>query len=94
MRLLVLMLIFVSTLSFANTKPQPTNPQQTNVEYQKLQKLNTELNVLAKEATSTTGSSLDVIRLQLLNKNKELRSTLTDLIDDKKSRQKTFIKTS
>lgn len=92
MRLLVLMLIFVSTLSFANTKTQPTSPQPTNVEYQQLQKLNTELNILAKEATSTTGSSLDVIRLQLLNKNKELRETLTDLIDDKKSDKQLLLK--
>lgn len=92
MRLLVLMLIFVSTLSFADTKPQPTSPQQTNVEYQRLQKLNTELNILAKEATSTTGSSLDVIRLQLLNKNKELRQTLKDLIDDKKADKKLLLK--
>ncbi|MCD9546388.1 mechanosensitive ion channel [Photobacterium carnosum] len=92
MRLLVLMLIFVSTLSFANTKPQPTPPQEINVEYQQLQKLNLELNTLAKEATSTTGSSLDVVRLQLLNKNKELRQTLTDLIDDKQADKKLLLK--
>ena len=92
MRLLVLMLIFVSTLSFANTKTQPTNPQQTNVEYQQLQKLNTELNILAKEAVTTTGSSLDVVRLQLLNKNKELRSTLTELINDKQANKQLLLK--
>lgn len=92
MRLLVLMLIFVSTLSFADTKPQPTNTQPINVEYQQLQKLNAELSILAKEATSTTGSSLDVVRLQLLNKNKELRQTLTDLIDDKQADKKLLLK--
>lgn len=92
MRLLVLMLIFVSTLSFADTKPQLPPHQDTNVEYQQLQKLNLELNALAKEATSTTGSSLDVVRLQLLNKNKELRKTLTDLIDDKKADKKLLLK--
>lgn len=92
MRLLVLMLIFVSTLSFADTKPQLPLHQDTNVEYQQLQKLNLELNALAKEATSTTGSSLDVVRLQLLNKNKELRKTLTDLIDDKKADKKLLLK--
>ena len=92
MRLLVLMLIFVSTLSFADTKPQPTSTQPINVEYQQLQKLNAELSILAKEATSTTGSSLDVVRLQLLNKNKELRQTLTDLIDDKQADKKLLLK--
>ncbi|WP_297481826.1 mechanosensitive ion channel family protein [uncultured Photobacterium sp.] len=86
MRLLVLMLLFVSTLSFANTQPQPIN-----LEYQQLQKLNIELMTLAKEAASTTGSSLDVVRLQLLNKNKELRKTLTNLIDDKQADKKLLV---
>lgn len=92
MRLLALMLLLVSSLSFAQaTKTEEPQQAATNPKVEQLLELNNEISTLAKEAMSTTGSSLDVIRLQVLNKNNELRDILASLIDTKDSDKKLLL---
>ncbi|KPA53944.1 mechanosensitive ion channel protein MscS [Photobacterium leiognathi subsp. mandapamensis] len=92
MRLLALMLLLVSSLSFAQaTKTEEPQQAVTNPKVEQLLELNNEISTLAKEAMTTTGSSLDVIRLQVLNKNNELRDILASLIDTKDSDKKLLL---
>ena len=92
MRLLALMLLLVSSLSFAQaTKTEEPQQAATNPKVEQLLELNNEISTLAKEAMTTTGSSLDVIRLQVLNKNNELRDILASLIDTKDSDKKLLL---
>ncbi|MBP2701532.1 mechanosensitive ion channel family protein [Photobacterium lucens] len=92
MRLLALMLLLVSSLSFAQaTKTEEPQQAATNPKVEQLLELNNEISTLAKEAITTTGSSLDVIRLQVLNKNNELRDILASLIDTKDSDKKLLL---
>ncbi|NVH49222.1 mechanosensitive ion channel family protein [Photobacterium damselae subsp. damselae] len=71
MRALVLLMLFVSTLTFA---------QNSNPELDKLNQLNTEITELQKESVTMTGTSQDVVRLQLLNKNEQMRDVLSGLV--------------
>ncbi|EOB1204864.1 mechanosensitive ion channel protein MscS [Photobacterium damselae subsp. damselae] len=71
MRALVLLMLFVSTLTFA---------QNSDPELDKLNQLNTEITELQKESVTMTGTSQDVVRLQLLNKNEQMRDVLSELV--------------
>lgn len=71
MRALVLLMLFVSTLTFA---------QNSDPELDKLNQLNTEITELQKESVTMTGTSQDVVRLQLLNKNEQMRDVLSGLV--------------
>ncbi|HIF9409959.1 TPA: mechanosensitive ion channel domain-containing protein [Photobacterium damselae] len=71
MRALVLLMLFVSTLTFA---------QNSVPELDKLNQLNTEITELQKESVTMTGTSQDVVRLQLLNKNEQMRDVLSGLV--------------
>ncbi|HIF9357804.1 TPA: mechanosensitive ion channel domain-containing protein [Photobacterium damselae] len=71
MRALVLLMLFVSTLTFA---------QNSDPELDKLNQLNTEITELQKESVTMTGTSQDVVRLQLLNKNEQMREVLSGLV--------------
>lgn len=79
MRFLVLILLLVSSLSFAESKTD-TSKQTVNPKVEQLLQLNSEIVTLSKETTTLTGSSLDVVRLQILNKNNELRDILASMI--------------
>ncbi|PQJ66590.1 mechanosensitive ion channel family protein [Photobacterium angustum] len=79
MRFLVLILLLVSSLSFAESKTD-TSKQTVNPKVEQLLQLNSEIVTLSKETTTLTGSSLDVVRLQILNKNNELRDILSSMI--------------
>ncbi|HIF9373226.1 TPA: mechanosensitive ion channel domain-containing protein [Photobacterium damselae] len=71
MRALVLLMLFVSTLTFA---------QNSDPELDKLNQLNIEITELQKESVTMTGTSQDVVRLQLLNKNEQMRDVLSGLV--------------
>lgn len=73
MRALVLLMLFVSTLTFA---------QNSTPELDKLNQLNTEITELQKESVTMIGTSQDVVRLQLLNKNEQMRDVLSELVAD------------
>ncbi|HIF9444281.1 TPA: mechanosensitive ion channel domain-containing protein [Photobacterium damselae] len=73
MRALVLLMLFVSTLTFA---------QNSDPELDKLNQLNTEITELQKESVTMIGTSQDVVRLQLLNKNEQMRDVLSELVAD------------
>lgn len=79
MRFLVLILLLMSSLSFAESKTD-TSKQTVNPKVEQLLQLNSEIVTLSKETTTLTGSSLDVVRLQILNKNNELRDILASMI--------------
>ncbi len=79
MRFLVLILLLVSSLSFAESNTD-TSKQTVNPKVEQLLQLNSEIVTLSKETTTLTGSSLDVVRLQILNKNNELRDILSSMI--------------
>lgn len=70
MRNFIWLLLFFSSISFANETQ----------DLEALNKINNEVARLKKEAASFTGSDLAVIRVQQLGKNNELRIVLVDLI--------------
>ena len=70
MRNFIWLLLFFSSISFANEAQ----------DLEALDKINNEVARLKKEAASFTGSDLAVIRVQQLGKNNELRIVLADLI--------------
>ena len=70
MRNFIWILLFFSSISFANEAQDLAD----------LNKINNEVARLKKEAASFTGSDLAVIRVQQLGKNNELRIVLADLI--------------
>lgn len=70
MRNFIWLLLFFSSISFANEAQ----------DLEALDKINNEVARLKKEASSFTGSDLAVIRVQQLGKNNELRIVLADLI--------------
>lgn len=70
MRNFIWLLLFFSSISFANEAQ----------DLEALGKINNEVARLKKEAASFTGSDLAVIRVQQLGKNNELRIVLADLI--------------
>ena len=70
MRNFIWLLLFFSSISFANEAQDLAD----------LNKINNEVARLKKEAASFTGSDLAVIRVQQLGKNNELRIVLADLI--------------
>ena len=70
MRNFIWILLFFSSISFANEAQ----------DLEALSKINNEVARLKKEAASFTGSDLAVIRVQQLGKNNELRVVLADLI--------------
>ena len=70
MRNFIWLLLFFSSISFANETQ----------DLEALNKINNEVARLKKEAASFTGSDLAVIRVQQLGKNNELRIVLADLI--------------
>lgn len=80
MRALVLLMLFVSTLTFA---------QNSTPELDKLNQLNTEITELQKESVTMIGTSQDVVRLQLLNKNEQMRDVLSELVADYTEENKT-----
>ncbi len=96
MRLLALMLLLVSSLSFAQTPKQEGSQQVVaNPKVEQLQQLNNEISSLQKEqegAVKDGSSAADVIGLQILNKNDERRDILASLISEKDSDKKQLLK--
>lgn len=71
MRNLIWILLFFSSISFANETQDLAD----------LEKINSEVARLKQESTSFSGSDLAVIRVQQVDKNNELRIVLSDLIN-------------
>ncbi|MGF1756627.1 mechanosensitive ion channel family protein [Photobacterium sagamiensis] len=74
MRVLVLLFLLVSSFCLA---------QESSVQIEKLEQLDQELSALIAESQTMSGSTRDVVRLQLLNKNNTLRAVIQDLIYSK-----------
>lgn len=90
MRFLVLILLLVSSLSFAESKadaPKLTAPPQV----EQLLQLSSEISSLIDESEKAKGSSKDVVRSQILNKNDEVRDILASLIAKKNSDKKLLL---
>ena len=90
MRFLVLILLLVSSLSFAESKadaPKLTAPPQVG----QLLQLSSEISSLIDESVEAKGSSKDVVRSQILNKNDEVRDILASLIAKKNSDKKLLL---
>jgi len=73
MRIIVLLFLFVSNMVVAQVSP----------EIDRLKQLNQEINVLFTDTKTMSGTAKDVVRLQLLNKNDELRSVIQKLVDNR-----------
>ena len=71
MRNFIWILLFFSSISFANETQDLAD----------LEKINSEVARLKQESTSFSGSDLAVIRVQQVDKNNELRIVLSDLIN-------------
>ena len=71
MRNFIWILLFFSSLSFANETQDLAD----------LEKINSEVTRLKQESSSFSGSDLAVIRVQQVDKNNELRIVLSDLIN-------------
>ncbi|NQZ91267.1 MAG: mechanosensitive ion channel family protein [Moritella sp.] len=74
MRIIILLLLLVSNLVLA---------QQSSPQIDKLNQLDKEISVLYGESKTMSGSTRDVVRLQLLNKNDALRDVIQALIDQR-----------
>jgi len=83
MRVLAFLCVFISSFCFAQAETPAPQIEVTSPQIEKLNKLDNEISQLVVETSTMTGSSKDVVNLQLLNKNNELRDVIKSLISDR-----------
>lgn len=78
MRVVIVLFLLVSSLGLAQ---EPTAQQEPSPQIEKLKQLDKEIATLQAESQTMSGSTKNVVHLQLINKNNELRDVIQDLID-------------
>ncbi|MGF1786514.1 mechanosensitive ion channel family protein [Photobacterium swingsii] len=91
MRLICILLLMFSSWVWANTEETSTAPpDQKPAAITQIKTLNTELRTLLSESKTTKGSAQNVVSLQLINKNEELREVIADLVNRSKQDDETI----
>lgn len=88
MRLLCIFLFLFSAWTWAETEETsaPVTPKQP-AEIAQIKTLNKELKALLNESKTSQGSALNVVSLQLINKNEELREVIAELVTRSKENE-------
>ncbi|KMV29852.1 mechanosensitive ion channel protein MscS [Photobacterium swingsii] len=91
MRLICILLLMFSSWVWANTEEtSAAPPDQKPAAITQIKTLNTELKELLSESKTSTGSAQNVVSLQLINKNEELREVIADLVNRSKQDDETI----
>ncbi|MGF1693154.1 mechanosensitive ion channel domain-containing protein [Photobacterium kagoshimensis] len=80
MRLLCILLVTFSSWVWANVEEASSNPPQQPAAIAQIKSLNVELKELLNESKSSKGAAQNVVSLQLINKNEELREVIANLV--------------
>lgn len=88
MRLLCIFFLLFSAWTWAETEETsaPVTPKQP-AEIAQIKTLNKELKALLNESKTSQGSALNVVSLQLINKNEELREVIAKLVTRSKENE-------
>ncbi|WP_261857153.1 mechanosensitive ion channel family protein [Photobacterium sanguinicancri] len=88
MRLLCIFFLLFSAWTWAETEETsaPVTPKQP-AEIAQIKTLNKELKTLLNESKTSQGSALNVVSLQLINKNEELREVIAKLVTRSKENE-------